>query len=409
MLRYLAFAVSLLSILVLSASLGRDFAIAQTEATLTSSEHARALAIEYEATSEVATGTPPSRSVVTTVLPIDHSVKIGGGAAVPTGRRAEVSRFLYATNQTIRTIVDIDSGTVLNMRFDTNSTAPPPADSRTALSSGFFPQGNKTEPRCDGVAVFLATGKSICRNPGEGVSFQDCANCPEMVVVPAGSFMMGSPIGERGRQNDEKQHRVRIAQPFAVGKFEVTFDEWQACVDDSDCEKNPRPSDDKWGRERRPVVNVTWHDAKVYADWLSRRTGITYRLLKETEWEYAARATTTGAYSFSGAITTSNANYQAGPGRTIQVDTLGFPGNPWGLHHVHGNVSEWVSNCYVEDLSQALHSLIEVAETLKCERVFRGGSWRDLPRGLRSAKREKQYPGRSEPFLGFRVARTLNP
>jgi formylglycine-generating enzyme required for sulfatase activity len=123
--------------------------------------------------------------------------------------------------------------------------------------------------------------------------FKECENCPEMVVVPSGSFTMGSPASEEGRGNEEgPQHSVTLAKPFAVGRFAVTFDEWDACVADGGCNGH-RPDDKGWGRGRQPVINVSWADAKAYVAWLSRKTGKPYRLLSEAEREYVTRAGTT--------------------------------------------------------------------------------------------------------------------
>lgn len=183
-------------------------------------------------------------------------------------------------------------------------------------------------------------------NAGSGASFRDCPECPEMVVVPAGSFMMGSPGSEaryviEGR-NERPQRHVTIAKPFAVGKFEVTFSEWEACVADFGCQGNRWPSDEGWSKGRRPVINVSWNDAKEYIAWLSRKTGQTYRLLTEAEWEYAARAGTTTRYSWGDEFSSSSANNNKG--RTVPVG--GYPANPWGLYDVHGNAWEWVEDCY---------------------------------------------------------------
>lgn len=129
-------------------------------------------------------------------------------------------------------------------------------------------------------------------------AMQDCALCPEMVVLPAGEFTMGSSNTESTLPDEKPAHTVRIARAFAVGKFEVTFQEWDACAAEGDC----KPADDEdWGRGRRPVINIDHAAAKTYAAWLSRRTGKSYRLLSEAEWEYAARAGTTGAW-FWGSI-----------------------------------------------------------------------------------------------------------
>jgi formylglycine-generating enzyme required for sulfatase activity len=141
-----------------------------------------------------------------------------------------------------------------------------------------------------------------------GREFSECAHaCPMMVVVPAGSFIMGSPVDEKGRLFfvEGPQHPVRIAQAFAVGKYDVTFAEWDACVALGACAS---ASDSGWGRDDRPVINVSWEDAKAYVAWLSHMTGKEYRLLSEAEWEYAARAGTTTAYYWGDDIGKGNAN-----------------------------------------------------------------------------------------------------
>ena len=180
--------------------------------------------------------------------------------------------------------------------------------------------------------------------------FKECDACPQMVVVPPGRFMMGSPETEESHLDpEEPQHLVTFAQPFAVGAFAVTFDEWDACVADGGCD-GYRPSDQGWGRGRRPVINVSWHDAKAYVEWLSRKTGRTYRLLSEAEREYAARAGTATPFWWGSSISTEQANYDGnvvyggGPNgeyrqRTLSVES--FQPNPCGLYQVHGNVLEW--------------------------------------------------------------------
>jgi formylglycine-generating enzyme required for sulfatase activity len=224
---------------------------------------------------------------------------------------------------------------------------------------------------------------------------KECDKCPEMVVVPLGSFTMGSPTSEKGREKNEgPQHKVTFAKPFAVGKFAVTFEEWDACVSDGGCDG--KPNDNEWGRGLRPVINVSWEDAKAYVKWLSKRTGRPYRLLSESEREYVTRAGTTKAFWWGNEISTSQANYDGnaygngGEGenreRTVAVDS--FEPNPWGLYQVHGNVMEWTEDCYHDNYIRApVDGSPWTAGDCNDGHVARGGSWRDDPGALRSAAR----------------------
>ena len=251
-----------------------------------------------------------------------------------------------------------------------------------------------------------------------GTRFRDCAECPELVVVPSGSYMMGSPSSEDGRYDDEGPvHRVRIGRAFAVGVYEVTFAEWDACVSGGGCYGH-RPDDEGWGRGRRPVINVSWEDAKAYVEWLSRKTGKGYRLLSESEWEYVARGGTTGPFHTGSTISPSQANYDGnytyGSGRkgrhigkTVQVGS--YPPNRFGLHDVHGNVWEWVEDCWNWSYAGAPTDG-SAWESGNCSgRVLRGGSWSNLPRNLRSAYRYLSTTGSWLNNVGFRIARTLTP
>jgi formylglycine-generating enzyme required for sulfatase activity len=246
----------------------------------------------------------------------------------------------------------------------------------------------------------------------DGQEFDDCSGagwCPRMVVIPAGSFTMGSPDSETGRYSDEgPQRRVSIRQ-FAVGKFEVTFNEWDACVNRGGCDNSgPQAAggDNGWGRGTRPMIEVRWDDARSYVQWLSRETGRTYRLLTEAEWEYAARAGTTTAYSTGASIATSQANFNNTLGRTQTVGA--YAANAFGLHDMHGNVWEWVQDCYASSYS-GLPTDGSAYEASSCSlRVVRGGSWYGTPRLLRSASRYWSTPTGRDYGLGFRVARTLN-
>ena len=246
--------------------------------------------------------------------------------------------------------------------------------------------------------------------------FKECDNCPEMVVVPAGSFTMGSPESEHVRGADEgPQHLVTFDQTFSVGKFAVTFDDWDACVADGGCNAY-RPDDHGWGRGRRPVINVSWDDANAYVAWLSRKTGKTYRLLSEAEREYVTRAGSAMPFWWGATISPQQANYNGnytygdGPtgenrARTVPVDS--FQPNPWDLYQVHGNVNEWTQDCWHDDYVGA-PSDGSAWTSGNCEfRVSRGGSWYSFPAILRAARRNRDFTDLRSSFIGFRVARTL--
>ncbi len=294
-----------------------------------------------------------------------------------------------------------------------------------------YPFGNATpapaaQPQstasCDGLLVSVAMGTSPCIKPGLGESFKDCPECPEMVVLPAGSFMMGSPESEAQRSGNEgPQRRVAIPKPFAVGRFAVTFKEWDACVADGGC-GGYKPEDRGWGRGDRPVINVNWDDAKGFTAWLSQKTGQRYRLLSEAEREYAGRAGSTTPFWWGSSITPEQANYNGnytygagakGDYRAKTVPVKSFKPNLWGLYQVHGNVYDWVEDCcllcYQDSYNGARDGMSEWT-TGECKhRVLRGGFWGSGPESLRSAYRYDNDPGDRRDGIGFRVARTLNP
>jgi formylglycine-generating enzyme required for sulfatase activity len=196
---------------------------------------------------------------------------------------------------------------------------------------------------------------------------------------------------------------MTLRAPLAVGKFEVTFAEWDACVAAGGC--SHRPADAGWGRGNRPVINVSWDDAQAYVRWLSLRTGRTYRLLTEAEWEYAARAGTVTAYSFGATISQSQANYGGNLGRTQPVGS--YAANRFGLHDMHGNVWEWVQDCYVASYPPGSGDASVAVTTGDCShRVLRGGSWKYAPQNLRAAARSWLTAGDRYNFGGFRLART---
>ena len=273
------------------------------------------------------------------------------------------------------------------------------------------------------------------REQTPGRRFRDCAECPELVVVPAGSFMMGSPSSDSKGYSDERPvHRVTIGEPIAVGVYEVTFGEWDACRRGGGCSHNP--GDRGWGRGTRPVIEVSWEDAQEYVRWLSRETGKRYRLMSESEWEYVARSGTETRYHWGDAAGRNRANCngcgsrwdnrQTSPGSSSsflgggyvrgsrwdnrQTSPVGsFSANAFGLHDVHGNVWEWVEDCWHGDYAGAPPDGSAWTSGGDCSRrVLRGGSWGLNPRGVRSAYRVRFATGYRSGDLGFRVARTLD-
>jgi formylglycine-generating enzyme required for sulfatase activity len=235
--------------------------------------------------------------------------------------------------------------------------------------------------------------------------------------------MMGSPGDEEGRLYGEKgrlafenpRHRVSIPRSFAVGRFAITFEEWDTCVIDGGC-NGYMPADEGWGRGRMPVINVSWGDAKAYVAWLSRKTGKSYRLLSESEREYVTRAGTVTPFWWGKSASVDQANYDgtqayaggaAGGNRqkTLPVDS--FSPNPWGLYQVHGNVWEWLEDCWNATYKSAPPDGSAWFAGNCTNRNARGGSWAYAPKYMRSARRNTVLADFRGSIHGFRVARTI--
>ncbi|MCX7114051.1 MAG: formylglycine-generating enzyme family protein [Proteobacteria bacterium] len=234
---------------------------------------------------------------------------------------------------------------------------------------------------------------------------------PEMITLNPGSFLMGSPPDEPGRSSDEgPQHKVTITRPFAMGRYEVTFDEYDAFARDTG---RKLPDDRGWGRGNQPVINVTWQDASDYAAWLSQQTGKTYRLPTEAEWEFAARAGTTTAYWWGPDIGKNRANCNGCGSQWDNKQTAptgSFPANPWGLQDTAGNVWEWTADCWHDSYANATadgSAWLDAGGGDCTRRVVRGGSWYYVPQNLRSAFRDRDATGVADDLLGFRLARAL--
>ena len=266
----------------------------------------------------------------------------------------------------------------------------------------------------------LATATTLSANPTTlaspvkpGSTYKDCSECPEMVVVPSGSFIMGSPNSEIGRDPQEgPQRRVTIKKTFSVGKYEITYAQWISCIQERGC-SNPSGNIDRDSRDM-PATAISWEDAKQYVNWLSNKTKKSYRLLTEAEWEYAARSGTSTIFSFGNKISKELANFNskesyAGSvtstpvGKVVPVGS--YQPNAFGLYDMHGNVWEWTEDCLNDNYIGAPTdgSAWTVGDCTR--RTLRGGSYDYSAHALRSADRQGGYSYIRSVNGGFRVAR----
>jgi formylglycine-generating enzyme required for sulfatase activity len=303
--------------------------------------------------------------------------------------------------------------------------APPVTPSPVKPAVGVFPSAPGVTP--------LAPERERSLKPKD--SFKECDNCPEMVVIPAGSFMMGSPANEKIRgANEGPQHRVSFARQFAVGRFEVTVDQFTAFVKETGYDAGSKCSTLEGGdypteRSERSFVNpgysqtgahpavcLNWHDAKAYVGWLSRKTGKLYRLLTESEWEHVARGGTTTPFWWGASISSVEANYNGkyayagGPEsefrrRILPVDS--FEPNPFGLYQTSGNAAEWTEDCWNNSYRGAPTDGSAWTSGDCGNRAVRGGYWASVSWDLRSAARYNHVSSFRYYTNGLRVARTL--
>lgn len=241
-------------------------------------------------------------------------------------------------------------------------------------------------------------GPSEARLPGE--TFRECPECPEMIVVPAGDFSMGSAENHLERPI----HHVKIPRPFAIGRREVTFAEWDQCVAAGTCRHNP--SDRGWGRGDHPVIDLSWDDAQAYLSWLSQKTGRKYRLPTEAEWEYAARAGTTSPFWWGRDAKEGAANcVGCGPGAQPRtVAAASFRPNAFGLYDTSGNAAEWVEDCWNDNYNAAPKDGSAWTSGQCNLRVLRGGSFANNASLARSAARFRYDKDVRYFANGFRVA-----
>lgn len=265
--------------------------------------------------------------------------------------------------------------------------------------------------------------------------FRDCPDCPELVVIPAGRFTMGSPGWDTGFfQGDGPPRSVTISYDFAIGVHEVTFAEWAACTDGGGC-GGWQPGDYGWGRGRRPVTDVSWVDAQAYAEWLSAETGETYRLPSEAEWEYAARAgVQTSRYwgdsandqcryangwdrEWSGTPRGRAINEQFGMAPVSCSDGFGegtapvgsFEPNAFGLYDMIGNLTEWVEDCSNPGPADPPSDGSAWSPGECSQRTLRGGTWAYTAEMLRLDTGVALGPEHRDNGLGFRVVRLIRP
>jgi formylglycine-generating enzyme required for sulfatase activity len=274
-----------------------------------------------------------------------------------------------------------------------------------------------TQPFMDAqIKPFVLTAeKERALKPEPNNPFRECASeadrdyCPQMIVLPAGAFLMGAPSSQSGGDDALPQHTVTIAKPFAVSRYTVTFDEWDACVAYGDC---PRANDSGWGRGRQPVINVTWDEAHIYVAWLSKMTGKTYRLLSEAEYEYAAEeGGKQKLYPWGDDLGTNNADCN-GCGSRLDgkrpAPVGSFAANSFGLFDMVGNVWEWIEDCYHPDYNGAPTDGSAWQEADCHRHIDRGGSWYRAPGDLRVTHRDATTTDDRYDDLRFRVARMLS-
>lgn len=265
--------------------------------------------------------------------------------------------------------------------------------------------------------IMESAQKVACFRTRAGQVFRECADCPTMVMIPSGSFIQGSPEDEPQRSPTEGPQRLVNVPAFAMSRYPVTFDEWDACVADLGCNSG-FPSDEGWGRGDQPAINVSRNDISQYVIWLSEKTGQNYRLPSESEWEYATRAGTTGRFNTGNCITTDQANFHGdypahgcplGIYREQPSRVGSFSPNAFGLYDNHGNVWEWVRDCWNSDYVEAPTDG-SAWMTGDCSRaIVRGGSWANFGLNARSAHRRWFGPGSRYTNVGFRVARSVAP
>jgi formylglycine-generating enzyme required for sulfatase activity len=304
------------------------------------------------------------------------------------------------------------------------STSPlgtPGTASRSAGATTDTPIGGDSEPAFTEVSSLLRSAAFMAASAGGEVSertFRDCPDCPGMVAIPGGEFMMGSPASEKDRKDNEGPQWRATIEPFAASATEITWGQINTCIAAGGCAGNEAADEtrsEQWQQPALPVINITWVEAMAYVDWLNARVeGEPYRLLSEAEWEYAARAGTTTPFNTGDALTDTQANFNATrsyndsprgtwPRRPMPAGY--YPPNAFGLHEMHGNVAEWIADCGVRSYLGRFGTATVYDERNCRTRAVRGGSWEKVPSYVRSAFRDGFPDTGRDDGIGFRVAR----
>ena len=253
--------------------------------------------------------------------------------------------------------------------------------------------------------TLTVSSRELVKHKEVGTVFKDCMVCPEMSIIPPGTFMIGST---KGRKRERPVSKITITKSLAVSRYEVTFDQWDACFNAGGCSK--KPSDRGWGRHSRPVINILLTDIDEYVTWLTKKTGQIYRLPSESEWEYAARAGSQTEFSWGDEMQTGAANCRGCGTKWSGLKSAPagqFKPNAWGLYDMHGNVFEYVTDCWSRNhYNIPTNGLAK--KTASClSKVIKGGSWYYLPKVSRSASRVRNDKRVFSYFIGFRVFREL--
>ncbi|MDX8377786.1 MAG: SUMF1/EgtB/PvdO family nonheme iron enzyme [Mariprofundales bacterium] len=344
----------------------------------------------------------------------NDSIKVCKQHALEQAKRMAVEE---GANTLINTFSEVNNFTLITDEIRSNIQATilqyKVIDTGFIGESGFFYIIRaKVKPKIPLLTAVTTQAKNIPKKPK---IWQDPTTAMQFSYIPAGDFFMGSPKNEKGRDSDEKRHKVSIKKGFWLGVYEVTFEQYnQYCKDTTTCKT---PKDNKWGQGKRPVINVSYIDALKFTAWLSKKSHETFTIPTEAEWEYAARAGTTTAFYTGVCVSSDQANYDAnksynkcrkGLDRKKTIAVGSFPANAWGLHDTAGNVWEWTSSVFAINYSgsELLDASLDSDLVLQ-KMAVRGGSWKFGAKYTRSANRYRFSSNHKHISLGFRVKRTI--